>query len=493
MESRSASTLRVRLSSLSIFERWARAELWEQEPFPATETMVFRYLKHCQSASLPPSRGPRLVQAVTLCAALFGVDGGQEVTMSVRITGKMKALKKAAPERVPRFPFTVRPVDVFENALFSEASGLDRAAAGFLLFCVSTRARLSNSQRVENELELDVDSDGWGYVVAKPSAMKAKEFPCELIGPARFFSARPWAEHWLTLRAETGLDASRQKCFLPIPLPGLTWSNRAAQSGALCDFTRELLVRGGVDPADVSNAGTHNAKATLLSMMAKWGAAAELRRAFGYHSAPGERVSNLYARDPVFPALLKLQRTVSYVRRGALGPDLTRTGRFLKGVFRAEGVERAPDRSTLDGQEEEQEESEEAEAQSEEEIQDPNPATPERVRKMPLQDREGQRAEPVSDASEGVPTEKFSEDSSSESNEELDQAMVLAAAHSAVEVECWEHLRTRTVHLAEPGAAQTKGCGKFVRAGDAGAAGAFARLPGRPLVEELLCGRCVSK
>ena len=47
------------------------------------------------------------MQAATFCVAMLGVDGGTEFMQSARLKGKMKALERAAPERVPRSPFVV--------------------------------------------------------------------------------------------------------------------------------------------------------------------------------------------------------------------------------------------------------------------------------------------------------------------------------------------------------------------------------------------------
>ena len=103
------------------------------------------------------------------------MDDALQIRHSARVLAKVKTAKAAAPKRVPRTPFTVRQVDVLETALMTEPSDVDKAIAGFLLFCTSCRARFSDAQAVVEEPVLDTNPNGWGYITAEPREMKAKE------------------------------------------------------------------------------------------------------------------------------------------------------------------------------------------------------------------------------------------------------------------------------------------------------------------------------
>jgi len=75
--------------------------------------------------------------------------------------------------------------------------------------------------------------------------------------------------------------------------------------------------------------GTHSAKATLLSWLAKAGVDLDTRRMLGYHAAPKDKSVIEYSRDAMAQPLREAGKVLMMIRRGEFRPDATRSGRWL--------------------------------------------------------------------------------------------------------------------------------------------------------------------
>jgi hypothetical protein len=81
--------------------------------------------------------------------------------------------------------------------------------------------------------------------------------------------------------------------------------------------------------------GTHSCKATLLSMMSKWGGSSDDHHILGDHIK--DKSFHHYSRDSLAGPLRRLSDMLADVRSGRFLPDCSRSGRFVK-----EGTEGVP-------------------------------------------------------------------------------------------------------------------------------------------------------
>ncbi len=161
-------------------------------------------------------------------------------------------------------------------------------------------------------------------------------------------TGEPWAEEWLRLRAELGLNAGVDGALMLKPLASGGFSKRRITTTEGVMWMRELLMDGGITAQEASAYGTHSCKATLLSWAAKSGMPKPDRRLLGGHAAPKDRSVLEYSRDALGEPLRKLSILLDKVALGDFLPDASRSGRWPG--FRAERAgagERSTDESTV--------------------------------------------------------------------------------------------------------------------------------------------------
>lgn len=137
---------------------------------------------------------------------------------------------------------------------------------------------------------------------------------------------------------------------LPSPLEGGGWSTIPVPVGAAADWLRALLK---IESKAKDRVATHSCKATLLSMMAKFGADHSSRRLLGYHTYGKDKSLLTYSRDGLAEPLRKLESMIRAVKQKRFVPDATRSGYFpLKDEGLPEGASLdAEDDSGSDGSE----------------------------------------------------------------------------------------------------------------------------------------------
>lgn len=112
---------------------------------------------------------------------------------------------------------------------------------------------------------------------------------------------------------------------LPSPMEGGGWSTIPVPVGAAADWLRALLK---IESKAKDRLATHSCKATLLSMMAKYGADHSSRRLLGYHTYGKDKSLLTYSRDGLAEPLRKLEAMIRVVEQKRFVPDATRSGYF---------------------------------------------------------------------------------------------------------------------------------------------------------------------
>lgn len=115
--------------------------------------------------------------------------------------------------------------------------------------------------------------------------------------------------------------------FPLMPNPELSgrWGSRPLSSNEVRRWLCELLMIGDKE-VSVDDVGSHSAKCTTLSMMAKVGAPPGVRKLLGYHLDKEDVTMATYSRDIIAEPLRQLNKMLSAVRLGCFSPDLTRSG-----------------------------------------------------------------------------------------------------------------------------------------------------------------------
>jgi hypothetical protein len=458
---KATGTLHRRADSLLAYVRWAKRA--GVPCFPLGEQAAYDYLQFLKVNAAAPTRASSFRQAVAFGGGVLDLAGAQDVLCSKRVAGAAITAYKGKRITKKAQPFSARLVCAMEEALADAAGPLDLSDEelvfiGFVLFLIHARARFADAARVSCEPRMDLDSDGEGFIEVGATELKTgrgwarlrRALP--LVGHARGCSDQPWAEGWLAARGRAGLDAGKDDTLMPVPLLGGGFGNSRLDSAEGVHWLRNCLPKFGVDNGALADFGTHSGKATLLSWMAKAGEAPDDRRLLGAHATPGDTSLLEYSRDALAGPLLRLHRVLRLVRRGDFDPDVTRSGRWRKGVV----IEEPPGpvaRRARSGQRE------------------PQPGDAAKDTSSPS----GGRASPSSPTKEEEPTSPVPSSTSSESGSSVSTSSEFGSSDDdSVDVPCrgapggevWRSRRTGAAHAPAADGSATTACGLLASALD---------------------------
>ena len=148
-----------------------------------------------------------------------------------------------------------------------------------------------------------------------------------LIAPIRGFGNRLWGRDFIKVAEDVGRPletiASGQS-MLYAPDPTGSWTDRPVNTSEVSRWLSQILSKG--DFAVQDGLSAHSAKATLLSMMSKYGASPEHRLILGHRSMRSYGTLEVYSRDLQAAPLRALEKMKSDVRKGLFCPDKTASG-----------------------------------------------------------------------------------------------------------------------------------------------------------------------
>ena len=224
LETKATATLTTRMCSLGLYKRWASQQGLVLYPF--REGVIHEYLRAAALAA--PTRGQRFLEAAAFLGHMFKVD--VEPAFGPQSRGIAAGGLKRKRLTVKRPPLTVSMLEGMEDMVVSFENGSAHVDAPrskiifvvFVLWCVHTRARFGDAARVNDEPSLDVvEGKGFAESRARPGRHKighgergaGKAMP--QVACAFGVTGKPWAQAWLRLRSEAGLDAAADDCLMP--------------------------------------------------------------------------------------------------------------------------------------------------------------------------------------------------------------------------------------------------------------------------------------
>ena len=334
LAAKSVGTMRKRLTSLLLFERWCATAGFPA--FPVQEATVFSYFTFLQSERAPPTRAQATREALNFLSGVFDVPLA-DVSASRRVAGSALLSLERKQLLRQRAPLTVSMIVALE--CLARADTRDGILAGLLLFCVFGRLRVGDMVQIDCEPTLDAPEVGEGFLeafmvkhkTAKPGTRRSMPVAVPTLG----ISGSCWTRPWLAHRAKQGLDASRSSTLAPAPLTSGGWSEAPLRTAEVGVIIKELLLGAGFSAEELARVGAHSLKATVLSWLAKFGVDVPTRMLLGYRRSKSEQASAAYSRDELAGPLRSLVSMLSAVRDRSFAPDLSRSGRFVASPARA--------------------------------------------------------------------------------------------------------------------------------------------------------------
>ena len=301
--------------------------------FPYSEPELYSLLKTLKAAGNSCSRLEGVMEALTFCRYVFGIDDLQRAITSKRCYGAIAAGPVGKANQAS--PLTVADLERLHSILESDANAWDKLACGSFLFCVYSRARWSDFIHGER-VTLDRYSDGrvayaeMEVTIHKTMFSSARRFRfLNLAAPGVGVSGGDWIGAWLQCMLTLTIDPHSVDgaCMMPAPGDDGRPLKRAVESDEAGCWLRLIL---GAKPkrSDSSRKlSTHSLKSTMLSFAAKRGYAHQDRLSMGHHAHPF-KIADVYARDAQARDLRLLDRLIQEIRSKTFLPDESRAGRF---------------------------------------------------------------------------------------------------------------------------------------------------------------------
>eukprot|EP00971_Amphidinium_carterae_P013234 260813-Amphidinium_carterae.1 len=192
---RATGTLKLRVVSLRLFERWSGAK------FPLSEQAAYAYVSHLRETKAPPSRAKMFVEAAVLLAAVAQAGDLEGLVKSARLKGAAYRQLSHKSMRRQRSPLTLRQVVALEKLMERKAVGPELVALGHVLFVLHTCSRWSDTLSLVEPPKLDdvlVEAEAKRTKVTK--GLKRLRVPVPLLGMATGVSNTPWATIWISAR-----------------------------------------------------------------------------------------------------------------------------------------------------------------------------------------------------------------------------------------------------------------------------------------------------
>ena len=148
--SKATGALVSRATSMLQYLRWRRMHKGGIA-FPVREEHVYDYALFLEAARAPPSRPPRVREALQFAIHVIGLDAEQEALDSRRIAGAaaMSRMRLGAIKQRP--PFTVSLVQWLEEQVAAPGPSKRKVFLGYMLVCVRGRLRFNDGTRLSSE------------------------------------------------------------------------------------------------------------------------------------------------------------------------------------------------------------------------------------------------------------------------------------------------------------------------------------------------------
>lgn len=344
---KSPGTLLKRYYSIKGYHDWC-LDVKAVEWLPMTEFLAWEYVRHLKSSQAAPTRAASFIEGCRFCWYILGVGGANAIESSLRVKGMSAQLKVTKRPWMPADCLTVTEVETLHHCLDDVSRHIvDRLMAGHMLHLLYARCRWSDLLAVQN-FEMDSDSKYLELETqvrkgAKSTDMKSKLLP--IVAPCLGVTSSNWAQSYVTLRLQAGLDGPGEKPGHMLPAPegtsGDVWTDRYITSEEGADFLRLLLQRKKIVGRRIS---THSMKSTAISWTSKFGLSVETRAILARHTSALSNPTILYSRDIISAASREFDMVLSAIRSRAFEPDRTRSGMMTPNLPVAPPVPFTPSR-----------------------------------------------------------------------------------------------------------------------------------------------------
>ena len=457
---KSKFTLLKRACSLGKLIRWWQRSGHVMQLFPFRGEVVESYMLEERDAGALFSRLQGVSEAISFGIHVLGIEWTSPVLTPV-VKGILRGAKKGRNARIQSRTLKASEILTLEGLLHDcDQDMIDRLFAGYVLFLLYARARVSDTRDISGVL-LDVNAERLagkvnttvGYLEvtthSHKTAMWSNGMSLPLVAPLLGLGAKPWGLEYADLRERAGLKVGSdvRGPLQPAPTSDGGWMERALSTDEVTNWLNAAL--GTRDAQGPGRLTSHGLKSTLLKWCSQYGLSEEVRAVLGHHISRGSTAVAAYARDRQSAPLRSLETVLESVRRGLFLPDLTRSGLFAEEPGHGAADEAMKGGETLG--------SEVGHAVESEDI-----------------------LENQHDECSGTPDESTS-DSSSSSGSSIDSsdsdAADLAITESAEKgtilssfnwrdlCDVFQHKKTKTLHLLPKGEASAFVCGRKLSAG----------------------------
>jgi hypothetical protein len=277
LEGKATATIHSRSCSWGLYLKWTGVV--GVAPFPIVAENIEEYLRHAKQVA--PTRGTKFLEATAFLGHLFKVD--VEAAFTPRARGIALGGLKRKRETVKRDPFPASLIMRWERELEADALNenltdeelVKATFKGFILWTTHARLRFGDAARINKEPTSDIlEGEGFLETGAGYGRYKTGYDPRKAgrilpaVSVAKGVSGVVWTTSWMELRRRAGLRADVDDTLMPEVLAGWKLGDNRMTTTAGQTLLRDLLRDAGVNP---STFGTHSAKATVLSWLAKAG------------------------------------------------------------------------------------------------------------------------------------------------------------------------------------------------------------------------------
>ena len=328
---KSTATLYKRGREILAYVQWFRSGNLSGSPLLFDESQVYSYIQYLKSQRVGPTRANSFVQSVRFTVSMLGCKvQSLDTVVSARVKGaayNMYILKRPLKQALP---LTVEEVRRLELVALEGPNHHDQVAAGFMLFCILSSARVADAQNITNiridafETTCILECDTLRHKTATTCEKKTTFLPYLCVGS--IFQSSSWAKAWV--KARTDAEFNINEWALPAPDFNGSWLSRRATTGEITQWLRDILITSGLDDERVQSLTSHGFKTTILSWAAKYGMDLETRRILGHHVDPQAKSALTYSRDALIAAHIQVADMLSVIGAGGFNPDMTRAERM---------------------------------------------------------------------------------------------------------------------------------------------------------------------
>ena len=301
--------------------------------FPYSEPELYSLLKTLKATGQSCSRLKGIMEALTFCRFVFGIEALQKAISSKRCYGAIAAGPVGRADQAA--PLKVSDLERLHSVLESDGHIWDKLACGAFLFCVYSRARWSDFIHGER-ITLDRFSDGriayaeMDVTIHKTMFSSARRFRfLNLAAPGVGVHGGDWIEAWVQCMITLNIDphSADGVCMMPAPGDDGKPLKRAVETDEAGCWLRLILGEKPKRSDSARKISTHSLKSTMLSFAAKRGYSHQDRLSMGHHAHPF-KIADVYARDAQARDLRLLDKLIEEIRNKVFLPDESRAGRL---------------------------------------------------------------------------------------------------------------------------------------------------------------------